>query len=232
MGFWSTLGKIGKIAGAGVATAMTGGAAAPLLIGAVGNVLGSAAEGAAQGRQAEGQTALTQQQLALQAARDALNAPLLRGQAATRGSAMANMQDVKLNSNYQNPWAMQFSGGLRPSLLTPEARSLGTLMAQQALKGQQEDKGYAGIASQYPIPQAGFWEKAAGIGGLVGSLGGAIGGALQRSKEPYYNVDTYGPEDEATGLDTTQAVSAAPGFLSRQNLGPWFRTPPLGSGGR
>jgi len=41
MGFWSTLGKIGLIAGGGIATAMTAGAASPLLAAAIGAGIGA-----------------------------------------------------------------------------------------------------------------------------------------------------------------------------------------------
>ena len=232
MGFWSNLLKGVGVVGSAVAAPFTGGTSLSWLpavlggAGAVGEVLGGAASGAAKGQTDQSQLALQQQQLALQGARDALQAPLLRGQAAARGSAMANMQDVNLTSGYQNPWAMKFTGGMRPSVLTPEARALGALMAQQALSGQKTDKGYGGIAQQYPLPQAGFWQKAAGVGGVLGSLGGAIGGALQPSGAKY-GVTTYDPEaDYATGLDTStpDAVPGVTKFLTNRRIptGPWF----------
>jgi len=162
------------------------------IVGGLGQVAGGAAGGAAQGRRSEAEIALEQQRLAAQMAQQGaqtelqrrlytLGAPLQRARAGIVGSGLANVQDVSLQGAWKNPYAQSFTGGMRPSMLTPETRELGTLMSTRALEGQKAGDqfaaypSYSQIKQENPIPKAGFWEKAGGLLGLGGNLLGALG---------------------------------------------------------
>lgn len=196
MGFWGTLGKI-ALPVAGIAAApFTGGtsllgtlgglggtvanginAAMPAL-GALGQVASGASQGMAQGRQAEANIALQQQQLRNQTASDAAADAFRRSQLqnqdahgragfglaqqqfrtglpetyarqAMKGGLQANLQDV----NIQKPAgstipSFNITGGLRPSAMGPEARAAGQEMARKALEMQ-----LAGGPPELSIPE-------------------------------------------------------------------------------
>lgn len=187
---------------------------------AAASIFGGAAKGASQSRQQTTQNNLQQDQLKtsqygiqqnaiLEALRQAeqanmnragldlsrrtfsLNAPTTRMQQAARGSALANAQDVKVS--HPRAHIPEISGGMRPSMLTPETRQLGELIARQALVAQMNGDTFEDVPGQdwqggvmagpgvTPQPQAGLFEK---IGGAVG-MGGAGLDAVQKAIQAY-----------------------------------------------
>ena len=220
MGFLSKIGKGLSIAAPLVAAPFTGGlslaALAPALAGVAGNALsgvgqvaGGAAQGAQQGRQFDTQSALTQQQLANQAAQDreralmdrdragmdrakfGVDAAGARGRQALAGSLMQGLQDVNIGRPAGSTIpTFNVQGGLRPSAMGDGGREAGGNLLRQALMAQMNGEAlpeapgaYEG-AAQIPMPQAGMGEKLLGGLGLGGSLLGALGGAFNRPQAP------------------------------------------------
>ena len=195
MGFWGTLGKIGMVAGAGALTGLTGGAAAPLLMGAAGKVIGDMGAAATANRGAEAN-------FAQQAMRDHENALVNRGhlelnqnqdlrtaeqdnyKKALMSALAMNMQDAKFDrsgfrSNVPN---ISFSGGARPSALGEQGREAASLLNNQALQrlmaGPQQPTELPAL-ERAEIPKASIWERLAGPVGLGLSAAGAIADARQ-----------------------------------------------------
>lgn len=108
MGFLSVLGKIGKVAGvgaAGLATALTGGAASPALmatlggISAGGSTLGALADARAQGKAVQGQANQSQDAIGLQAHTAQQNALLAAAQQHEQAMKDAGTLDLE-QKNY------------------------------------------------------------------------------------------------------------------------------------
>lgn len=193
------LGAGGAALGGGAAAAGGGGS----LLGTLGRVgqLGQLASGAAsnlrQGRYADAalqtdrdrlaaQNFSTQQnavfnrnQQELQEKQFSLNAPKTRAQQAALGDVLARIQDV----NITPPAGIQManiSGGLRPSVLGPNARQAGDLLSREAVMAllDKRDQKFSPMPlltppAISPTPKAGASEN---ILGLLGTLGGVAGG--------------------------------------------------------
>src|SRR5262245_11038116 len=126
-----------------------------------------------------------------------LDAPQARARNAALGSILANVQDVTATHPRAN--IVNFQGGLRPSLLSPEARQLGAQMSRDALIQQMGGDKFEDIPKtelagtdwsslmsmkppeQTPLPQAGGfdtflnWGAGIGYGDHQSNLGGARG---------------------------------------------------------
>lgn len=164
--------------------------------------LSGAGKGAQTGQQAEGQYLNSrdavraelygvQQRAATDAATQALNTdkftvglPAQGASEAARGAMLQNVQDVGVDMG-RNTRAnvVNFTGGTRPSELTPEARAAGGALAAHgsALLADPNSfaKGTTAAAlpafDMSPEPKAGFWGQAAGVGGTLASILAALG---------------------------------------------------------
>lgn len=170
--------------------------------GDLGQVLGGAAAGAAQGRLQEGDL-LARRDLAknqqyginqgaemqagnLDLARKSFSegARGSRAKDALLGNLLQNVQDVNI-SVPGVPSGGGVTGGLRPSALGAGGRQAGSDLAKQALLAMSTPDAFTGgqvltPPQLAPIPEASGWETAAGVGGTVGSILGALGGRRRR----------------------------------------------------
>jgi hypothetical protein len=175
MGFWSKLGKVGLIAGAGAATAFTGGAAAPLLGAAIAN----AAKGSAtnRGEKFEGQTTL--EQLMLMREQQQQQQQIAREAEGRAGSSDAWRKLISTSRTLQPGARPQLS----PYSIAPRQASEAEMQGAGGLQAEV----LARLQGGNPIPQvnqhplaidpklldAGKWEQ---ILGLVGAGLSAYGG--------------------------------------------------------
>jgi hypothetical protein len=177
----------------------------PMIATLAGSLLGKGAQGAAQGRQAETQNVLNQDQqrtqqygIAQNAQFDKANLDLQqknfeensrggRAKQALIGSLLSNLQDASLNVPGVEGGSV--SGGLRASALGDMGRLSAGVLAKQALMKQLTGDEFVGAEILQPpglssLPKASGWEKAAGIGGILGTLGGGIGEIWQGMQTP------------------------------------------------
>lgn len=165
-------------------------------VGDVGGVLSGSAAGAAAGRLQDTNVAQRADELALQRYLDslqganldlnqrkfALGAPSVRAGQSVRGDVLANSQDANISGLPSYITKPTIAGGLRPSMLSKDSRSLGTDLSRQALLNQLKGDTFA---PQQPLPtlstpeEASFYEKLAGGGGTLASLLAALKGAGQ-----------------------------------------------------
>lgn len=197
MGFWSTLGKIGKGALGLAAAPATGGASLiPMIADVAGSVGSSLASGAQKGRETQNVAAQDKAGFQLaerKAAEDALmgrqdldlkqrgfkrDAQTDAYRKALQGALGKNVQDVSLSMPAGIP-KFSFGGGLRPSALGQEGRDAATELNRQAMQALMAGESFdtlPGIertaAPEYKKP--GFWENTLGA---IGTAGTAIGGA-------------------------------------------------------
>lgn len=176
----------------------------PAIASLAGTLLGKGAEKAAAGRQAETVNVQNQDQqrtqqygIAQNAQFDKANLDLQqknfeensrsgRAKQALIGSLLNGMTDASLNVPGVEGSSM---GGIRPSSLGAIGKTSAGLMAQQALLKQLTGDEFVGAdilqpPGLSPLPQASGWEKAAGIGGILGTLGGGIGELIQGMQKP------------------------------------------------
>lgn len=144
----------------------------------------------------------------------ALQAPGARATNAVRGDTLANAQDFSVNAGPRVK-VPQISGGLRPSLMSDNTRSLGKEMSRQALMQQMqgdtfEKPGALPTFDKMPAPQIPGvtpTPQSSGLDALLNTLGGvgAGVGALQQAgafqrKNPYKVPGVYGDwQDEGVG---------------------------------
>jgi hypothetical protein len=165
--------------------------------GGLGSAGSQAAGSAAAGRKSEAELALerdrnrasiygTQQNAALNAAQiDLLRRKYLatvpedRLTAAAHGDRLANVQDVQLAGGSPQVQAhrMSFTGGARPSNLSPATRALGAKVAADMLKQQQTGDTFDPVSSlllpaptEMNMPQASILEKYLGLSSLIPTL--------------------------------------------------------------
>src|SRR5262252_1737961 len=205
MGFWSALGTIGGLAaapftgGASIPLMMSiGGAAGGLADaatsgggggsssnfwkgvdpGALSQLLLGASSGAARGRVEQGQYENARDAQALRNAQFQASLPALGANEAVRGSILQNAQDVWLNiapGSQLGSHLVSFTGGTRPSLLTPEARAAGRALVSHGASMVEDPSKF--VPAQSKAIEPGFWSQAAGIGGLgLGALDAITGG--------------------------------------------------------
>ena len=173
-------------------------------LGDVGGALGSAGVGRAQGRLAETQAnaaydrALTDLYASENTANTAKNnfglnragvdlaqrnfaltAPGARAHNAVRGDILSSAKDVAFSGLPAGINVPTISGGLRPSMFTPQTRSLGSTMTQQALDAQQKGDTFDPLPQWSagpnpptlpPPPQASSLDTLLNSAGTVGSL--------------------------------------------------------------
>lgn len=170
-----------------------------------GSVAGKASQGAAQGREREALLNLdrdrlasqqwqagNQQQLTANQEQSAENrwrallgieAPNTRASQVMRGDLMSNVQDVGVTGLPPQVPRIQFTGGLRPSALGPNARAAGSALSRQALQALLTGSDVPGATdfrsgltkapSITPLPEESGWAKA---GNVLGIGGGMLGG--------------------------------------------------------
>jgi len=187
MGWWKALADVGLTA----AAPFTGGAslaAIPLANAAIdglqntGQVAGNAAGASAQGRLAEAQANQNQDRNALSLFQDknaqaqqALNQHSQLAHQAGQGDLMSNVQDVNISGLPSNVHMGNVTGGLRPSLLGPNARQAGQTLSRNALlQLMQGDTNLPKAPELTPLPQANAMDKINAGLGYAGSMAGAI----------------------------------------------------------
>lgn len=200
MSFLSKLGKIGGLVGGGLATAFTGGAAAPLLgaaLGIGGKVAGDLAASRGQGRVDELNANLS---VADRRERDMINRADLdlqrrnfagqeqrrRLSDVMRGDMLANFNPTSAARPDGVPM-MKFGSALNASMLGPNSRQGGDAFSRMALEkllaggDQFEDvpmQDYDALT-----PKAGLLDKILAIAGPAASISSGIMGSIQpRSK--------------------------------------------------
>lgn len=170
--------------GVGLGGAGGAGAAPSFLksIGDVGSVLSGAAKGAGEGRFQEAQATNQFNNNQIGAANANLNqqkflstVPSTYASQAARGDAQANVQDVSFSGLPSYIHVPTVSGGLRPSVLGPNARAAGQMLSQQALQHLQNPQPYQPVQLT-PPPNASGAATAAGLLGTGLSFLGAIRG--------------------------------------------------------
>jgi len=118
---------------------------------------------------------LNQEQLDMLQRQQGVSLPAGRASNAVRGDILANAQDVQfsgLPERVTNSMGT-ITGGLRPSMFSPETRELGSQMTREALK-QQMAGGPSSAAAAGPTfasyPQAGKLDSVLSTAGTIGSL--------------------------------------------------------------
>jgi len=173
-----------KLAGAAAATGLTGGAAAPLLVGQVGQVLGEASAGKKRQRAGENVEAQNQALAAQRAQFDAGNLDLhrkgfteqargSRARQALIASMLGGHQPTRISVPGITPASI--GGGLR---LGDVGRQSMAELARQALLAQRTPDVFAGGQLLEPpkLKKASKFEKFLDIAGLAASTYGALGG--------------------------------------------------------
>lgn len=194
MGFWSTLGNIGKIAGGVAGTALTGGAASgltmPMIVNGVSSLAGNLAQGMEKGREkknasaassaefkardaAQAERALEERaQLDLQRKKFAADDVRQNYHSALQAAFGKNVQDVQATRPAGVP-VISFNGGARPSALGPEGRAAAAAMYDRSMNGITNPMSFDALpAIERVAPpeykNAGFFENLLGGAGLVG----------------------------------------------------------------
>ncbi len=226
MGIWNTIGNIAKIAGAGVATAATGGAAAPLLIGAIGNVASNIAQGRAQGRV---------QEAGINANQDILK----QRQAALMEEALQNRGNLDLSQKkmLEDALAQRAQTDLQQrqfALTAPQARAKNSVKGDM-LANLQDVSVHASPRVQASIPQISGGLRPSMLSGNSRALGADMSrqalmqqmegdhfdkpGAMPTfDKMPAPQIPGVTPTPQSGGLDTflntVGGVGAGAGFLA------------------
>ncbi len=204
MGILDVLATIGGIAGA----PFTGGlslAAGPLM-GAIdgsgnasqgspvpsqlSNVMGGAASGLANQANQQSNLATAQGNMAQKNYTDQLNQAILQkltlpatGAAmAAKGDVQANIQDM--TPNFTPGQGYSFSGGLRPSLLGPNARAAGQNLSNAGVSAQSAQLPGMWQMPNFPSTTPGGLQQ----GLQYGALGTGILGALQPQQSPLQQI--------------------------------------------
>ena len=140
----------------------------------------------------------------LQQADAARKAPGQRASNAVRGDILANVQDVQLGGLSSRIPKMEFSGGLRPGLLSGSSRQLGREISRQALVDQLKGDpmpfsnlpaaDYSKILNAKPIPGGtalpegskmdSILQAIGQYGGLAAGVAGAYGGGQRPAGAP------------------------------------------------
>lgn len=195
MGFWSTLGKIGKFGADIGASLIPGGslgkAALKTAIGAGGQVIGGMADAASKNRGEQDRLNINRDQLRLQGIQQAENAAEQRAllemkqreeqrvaqdqayKNALRSALAKNTQDASFDTSgfHSNVPRISFSGGARPSALGPEGREAASILNNQAMQTLMAPPALTTLPAQERFQRsepskASIWEKLAGPLGL------------------------------------------------------------------
>ena len=126
---------------------------------------------------------------ALQRARFAQDNPAARAAQAARGDVQSGIQDYHATFNPDGTYTT--TGGLRPSLLGPNARQAGGEMGRQALMALMTKSDVPELST----PQhSGVLEKGLGATGFLSSIGSALG--KLPAGQPPMQGGMQGPPDE------------------------------------
>lgn len=128
----------------------------------------------------------------LQEAEAARKAPGQRASNAVRGDILANAQDAKLTGLSSRIPKFEFSGGLRPSMMSGNTRQLGQEMSRQALLQQLKgdptpfsnlpEADYSRILNAKPIPGGTALPEGSRMDSIlqaIGQYGGLAAGTMQ-----------------------------------------------------
>lgn len=143
------------------------------------------------------EAALKQSQGKLDEREAALKEPQQLASNSVRGDMLANLQDVTVDAP-PGVKVVNFSGGLRPSLLSGNSRALGQQMSKQALLDALDPsstpKPFSGMGpldvssitgrsapAQTALPQPSGFDRAMEQIGMWGSLAGALGTSGQQN---------------------------------------------------
>lgn len=192
MGFWSTLGNIGKAA---LGFVPGGSIAAKALdaAGNIGDVAGNIAKGKGEGRLQEAQYGLQRDRLAMDNARANIDADSTRARQAMLLSLLGGMQDAQVTPPAHIAERMPtMSGGLKPSAMQGREEIVAAMrprIMQALLTGQH-------MPGLTPTPQAGTFDKILSGVGTAGSLLGVFGPkatGIQPSAPPPQQPPVYAP---------------------------------------
>lgn len=194
MGFWSQLAKIGgDIGGAFVGDPLLGHQVGGVIEGltGAGQVAGNDAAASAQGRLAQAGAQQAQDRNAIglfgaknAAAQQALNQHGQLAQQAAQGDVMSNVQDTQFSGLPSYIHQANISGGLKPSLLGPNARQAGQTLSRNALMQLMAgDTNLPKAPELTPLPEAstmdGFNKGLSRVGAFAGALSPLFKGLLQ-----------------------------------------------------
>lgn len=193
----------------------------------LGQDLGAAGYGRANARVAEARLQQEQDQLALERYRAglsgagvdiaqrnfALQAPSQRASNAVRGDVLANAQDVSFSGLPPRLQGMipTISGGLRPSMFSPQTRQLGGLLSSQALEGQQKGDIFAPLPTlpaATPLPSGNALDTGLTLGGTAASLAPSFWDLLSRYRKRNAGTPDYG----SGGSDGSGGSTDTPGW--------------------
>jgi hypothetical protein len=168
----------------------------------IGQIAGNDAAAAAQGRgmqaqiqQGQDRNAIALYQAQLAAAKQAMEQNSTLASQAGQGDLMANVQDVQLNNL---PASVQghmptMTGGLRPSVLGPNARQAGQTLSRNALLQLMQGSSNLPMAPKMtPMPDASGYDDFSKILARAGSYAGAANPLFDlfanQKKAPYQTV--------------------------------------------
>lgn len=161
-------GAVGAAGGAGGIGSILGTA------GKVGTALSSIAGGLQQGRQQQTVDQQNQDRNQISAAQVNLGAPDKRIASSVKGDILSNAKDFSYGAPTMvgNIPVPSSTGGLRPSIFSPNTKALGSLVSSQALGNETADGGNP--VQLTPIPQASGLSNILGTAGIVGQLGSLL----------------------------------------------------------
>jgi hypothetical protein len=166
------------------------------LAGKVGDALGAAGAGAAQGRITQTELNQKQDALALQryndqlaGARFSLQAPQMRAANSVKGDILSNAKDFAWGapSMVGNIPVPSSTGGLRPSIFSDNTRALGGQMSSDALAGARSGADNLPVPNLTPMDTAGAGSGYLTTAGIIGGLSDALNPDLTKlqTKIPY-----------------------------------------------
>lgn len=143
-------------------------------VGKVGTALSSIAGGLQQGRQQQTLDQQNQDRNQIQAAQVNLRAPSDRAAQSVKGDILSNAKDFSYGAPTMvgNIPVPSSTGGLRPSIFSPQTKALGSLISSQALGSETADGGNP--VKLTPIPQASTGANILGTAGIIGQLAGLL----------------------------------------------------------
>lgn len=134
-------------------------------LGSLGAVAGKSAAAAALGRKSEAEimndlmrNQIARGQLEVNQKKFTSELPQTYGKQSLMGSILANAQDVKIQPWNDRIKVPTVTGGMRPSMLTPQSRQLGSQLVADALTKQKTPPSFTPVPDP-KYPEAGFMEK-------------------------------------------------------------------------
>lgn len=161
-------------------------------VGKVGTALSSIAGGLQQGRQQQTVDQQNQDRNQITAAQVNLGAPNTRMGSAVRGDILSNAKDFSYGAPTMvgNIPVPSSTGGLRPSIFSPQTKALGSLVSSQALTNETADGGNP--VKLTPIPQASTGANILGTAGIFSQFAGLLSPYLRpKTPPPIPNVGGF-----------------------------------------